>query len=407
MEIQSLTALGHRRSDRVSLAFPLEVSGIDPAGMHFSVRTNTDTVSRYGCCVGLPRLLPCDQEVYLRRSGSDEKATGRVVAQLGRRANQYLHGVDIPKSCEALWGIHFSAFSAQEKLLDSMYEGVYFVNRDRQITYWNKGAERLAGYSASEAVGTTCSDNFLGHIDENGTPLCGTACPLSSVMADGQPREAQVYLRHKDGYRLPVGVRVLPTFDGVGAITGAMQVFSESAPSKASEQRIVELENLAFRDPLTNLPNRRYVELKVAQALQDHQQFGRQYGLLLFDLDRFKQVNDSHGHEVGDAVLKAVAESLVRSLRPVDEVVLADGCGCYCLGRSGRTLPRTGRAVVGLTRRISRLGHSVHRRYTAELQRFRRDCDSQGGRIDVQEQAFGREQDLCGVGLRESRGRPP
>ncbi len=104
-------------------------------------------------------------------------------------------------------------------------------------------------------------------------------------MTDGQPREVAVYLRHKAGYRVPISARVLPMRNGAGTIVGAAEVFAERTIKMRAEQRINALENLAFRDSLTNLPNRRYMELKVSQALQDHQQFGRQYGLLLFDLD--------------------------------------------------------------------------------------------------------------------------
>ena len=53
-----------------------------------------------------------------------------------------------------------------------MHDGVYFVNRDRKITYWNEGAERLAWYAASEAIGKGCFDNLLGHVDESGSPCC-------------------------------------------------------------------------------------------------------------------------------------------------------------------------------------------------------------------------------------------
>jgi diguanylate cyclase (GGDEF)-like protein len=105
-----------------------------------------------------------------------------------------------------------------------------------------------------------------------------------------------------------------------GAIVGAVEVFNDSTANKRAEKRVSELENLAFRDSLTNLPNRRFLELKVEQAVQDHQQFARDCGLLMFDLDRFKQVNDTYGHEAGDAVLKVVAETMVQSLRAVDVV---------------------------------------------------------------------------------------
>lgn len=139
-------------------------------------------------------------------------------------------------------------------------------------------------------------------------------------MLDGEPRVAEFYRRHKQGSRVPVSVRVLPIRNSGGSIVGAVEVFSDSTVKLKFDKRVTELEQLAFRDALTGLPNRRYIELKVEQGLQDHQRLGRLYGLLMFDIDRFKRVNDTHGHETGDLVLKAIGESVARGLRPVDIV---------------------------------------------------------------------------------------
>jgi diguanylate cyclase (GGDEF)-like protein/PAS domain S-box-containing protein len=201
-----------------------------------------------------------------------------------------------------------------------LYDGVYFVDQERRITYWNQGAENLTGYSPTEAVGRRCFDNFLEHVNEQGCALCMNGCPLSSTIADGERREAEVYLRHKSGHRVPVCVRVAPIRDSHGQITGAVEIFSDVSEKKKVERRVGELENLAFHDPLTGLVNRRYIELKVAQALQEIEQFGRSYGLLMIDVDHFKDVNDSAGHEAGDAVLKALSATLLRSLRNGDVV---------------------------------------------------------------------------------------
>ena len=276
-------------------------------------------VSRYGCCLPLPRLLRPEQTLQMRRIGTNETAVGRVVAAMGSQADGRLYGVGTSDSCEGLWGIRFST-SFYEKVLDNMHDGVYFVNRERKITYWNEGAERLAGFTAGETVGKLCSDNVLGHVDETGKSLCANGCPLSSVMLDGQPRMAEFYLQHKQGHRIPVSVRVLPMRDSGGKIVGAVEVFGDSSGKVKFESRVSELEQLAFRDALTGLPNRRHIELKVEQALQDHQRLGRVYGLLMFDVDRFKQVNDTHGHEVGDLLLKAVTATVVHGLRTIDIV---------------------------------------------------------------------------------------
>jgi len=319
MESLTPASAARRRSERVSIAFPVEIMGIDLSGHHFSERTKTRTVSRYGCSVSLLHTLQPYQPIRMRRIGTNETAVGRVVVPMGEEAGGQLYGVGTRESCENLWGIRFSS-SFYEKLLDTMQDGVYFVNRERRITYWNEGAQKLSGYSDKETVGKRCFDNLLGHVDENGQPMCSNGCPLSAVLVDGRSHEMEAYLRHKEGHRVPIMVRAIPMRDAMGQIVGAVEVFSDSSDKKKADKRVSELEQLAFRDPLTALPNRRFLELKVSQALEEHRRFGRLYGLLMFDLDHFKQVNDSHGHDAGDALLKTVAKTLTQGLRTVDMV---------------------------------------------------------------------------------------
>lgn len=208
--------------------------------------------------------------------------------------------------------------SIHEKLLDSLYDGVYFVDKERKILYWNKGAEYLTGYSADEVVGKHCFDNILSHVSDAGCELCLNGCPLAATIGDGERRENEVYLRHKSGHRVPVSVRVSPVTDEAGIVVGAVEVFSDVTAKKRIERRMGELENMAFLDPLTGVPNRRYAALKVNQAIQEVQLFGRSVGLLMLDVDHFKLVNDEHGHDAGDEVLRSVCKTVSHHLRSGD-----------------------------------------------------------------------------------------
>lgn len=279
----------------------------------------TTTVSRFGCALSVARPLQPEQKVHLRRIGGNDMVVGHVVGDLGMQSDGHVYGVGTDEPCEGLWGIRFAS-SFYETLVDTMTDGVYFVNRERKITFWNDAAQRVSGYSAAEVVGKGCFDNLLGHVDDDGQPLCGTRCPISAVMDDGRTREVQLNLRHKDGHRVPVNVRAMPIHNSEGAIVGAVEIFSDITVHKKFEQRVGLLEKMAFRDALTGLPNRRYLELKVHQAIEEHLTQGRVYGLLMFDLDGFKKINDNHGHDIGDGLLNSVAKSLVRGLRTVDIV---------------------------------------------------------------------------------------
>lgn len=205
-------------------------------------------------------------------------------------------------------------------LLDNLYDGIYFVDRDRRITYWNKGSERLTGCKSSEVVGTRCSDNILMHINDEGINLCEGQCPLSETMADGRPREAEVYLHHKDGHRLPVLIRVSPIQDSSGQVIGAVEIFSDNSHAVAARKRIEELHEMALLDHLTRIVNRRFIEMTLQAKLVELQRYGYPFGILFIDIDHFKKINDTYGHDVGDRVLKMVANTLVKNARLFDHV---------------------------------------------------------------------------------------
>jgi diguanylate cyclase (GGDEF)-like protein/PAS domain S-box-containing protein len=205
-------------------------------------------------------------------------------------------------------------------IVDSLYDAAYFVDPDRRIMYWNKSAERLTGFKSKDVVGKLCQDDILTHVDEQGTNLCKDDCPLAKTLRDGRRREAELYLRHRRGHRMPVLVRIAPVKDDGGALVGAIEVFSDNSSRLARQARISELERTALLDDLTGLPNRRCLERELASRLSELERFGRLFGVLLIGVDELAEVNRRHGRDVGDDVLRMVGQTLLYNSRPFDIV---------------------------------------------------------------------------------------
>ncbi len=203
-----------------------------------------------------------------------------------------------------------------QDVLDQVSDGVYLVTLDRRITYWNGGAERITGYSASEVLGRSCAEGILRHVNGAGRQLCVQGCPLLAVMKDGQPRETHVYLHHKDGQRVPVKVRGQALRNPDGEIVGSVEVFSTSAVNPYSGER--QDRSSDSLDSVTGLGTRRLGELHLQTLMQAVAEQATTLGVLFVDADHFKDVNDRFGHKTGDAVLRMVSQSLVNGLRRGD-----------------------------------------------------------------------------------------
>jgi len=122
--------------------------------------------------------------------------------------------------------------------LDSIFDGVYIVDPQRRILFWNRGAEKITGYSAAEVAGRCCADNILNHIDENGRLLCKGHCPLAKTLKTGEEIRAKVYPLHQSGKRFPVLTHMAPLRDSRGAIIAAIEVFRDI--STEEEFRILQ-----------------------------------------------------------------------------------------------------------------------------------------------------------------------
>ena len=203
-------------------------------------------------------------------------------------------------------------------IIDNIADGVYYVDRQRTITYWNHGAERLTGYLASDVVGRHCFANLLSHVDAAGTALCHAGCPLAQTIADGSVREAEIWLRHRAGHRRPVRVRTAPVFGSDGSIVGAVEVFDDASRLIEARRDAETAQHDALTDALTGLPNRRHFDAALAARLEDLRRYGWPFGLLIADVDQFKRFNDTYGHDVGDTALATVAATIAGGVRGGD-----------------------------------------------------------------------------------------
>ena len=204
-------------------------------------------------------------------------------------------------------------------IIDNLKDGVYFVDLERHIRFWSKAAERITGYSREEMLGIPCQQTSLNHIDEEGRPLCTVGCPLFDTLVDGQQRQARVFVRHKEGYRLPIHVNIFPMIVN-GEITGATEVFTVDSDTVYEDQLVEKLSGIAMHDALTGLPNRRYLESFLEYKLSEFAKFNKLCAVLFADIDNFRVFNNEYGHDMGDLVLKNIAASIKGNTRKNDLV---------------------------------------------------------------------------------------
>ncbi|MCA1959599.1 MAG: sensor domain-containing diguanylate cyclase [Desulfomonile sp.] len=207
-------------------------------------------------------------------------------------------------------------------LMDNLYEGLFVVGPHGEIVYWNRTAEKITGFSPGEVVGALCEENLLMHMDPNGTTMCaGGSCPLNALRsAESDIWQGELFIRHKKGHRLPVSTKIIALRNAEGEFAGTAHLFTDNRQMREAVQGIREAQEMALHDPLTGLGNRGYGEINLERCLVEMERYGFSFGVFFMDVDHFKEINDTYGHDVGDVVLQTVGRTIANSLRASDMV---------------------------------------------------------------------------------------
>lgn len=205
-------------------------------------------------------------------------------------------------------------------IVNHIADGVYVLDTKRRVSFWNRAAERITGFTAEEVNGRCCADNLLTHTNCEGQPLCRGNCPAAKTLIDGKVREAVVNVHHKAGHRIPVQVSVSPVLDERGGIIGAVETFRECSDVIAMRSTIERLKHWGCVDVQSGLATRRIVEGRLAERQQEMQRYGWPYGVLLVEIDLLQEVRRNFDEEGVTQAIRMAAMCVTNSLRALDTV---------------------------------------------------------------------------------------
>jgi diguanylate cyclase (GGDEF)-like protein/PAS domain S-box-containing protein len=201
-------------------------------------------------------------------------------------------------------------------VFESSAEGVLIVDRELRIVAANKAFTRITGYTEAEALGRSPRMLSSGRHD------AAFYDALWQTVAGTGTWQGEVWNRRKNGEVYPEWLTISQVLDECGAITHYVGIFSDITLLKRSQEK---LDYQAHHDPLTDLPNRLLFEDRLNHALQRARREKTQLAVLFVDLDRFKNINDTLGHPVGDRVLQEIGKRLGAALRDADTVARLGG----------------------------------------------------------------------------------
>jgi len=230
----------------------------------------------------------------------------RCFPQLGRMSIYFRNITESVRSRHQLEAAH-ERVRQQSALLDKAQDAIFVLDMESRIVYWNQGAERLFGWTESEVKGQCAADVFHSSADV-------VRSAFSAVIESGE-WTGEVAKKRKNGMDLMVESHCTLVRNEDGAPHSILAINTDITERKAADARI---HNLAFHDALTGLPNRVLLRERLDMVLAPRpgpQSWG---ALLLIDLDDFKTLNDTSGHDIGDCLLQEVALRLNSCIRERD-----------------------------------------------------------------------------------------
>lgn len=251
----------------------------------------------------------------------------------GEVARRWLNSLD-PDVVDSHWQLNSVTSSRgtpdvdwlfQAKLLENMYDAVVFIDSGSQIALWNRGAERLTGITGTSVVQRRWQPELLKMADEKSQPVAEADCPVHCAIGSGVQSLRRLTIWGRTREPVSVDAHAIPVMDESGTTLGAILLFHDASSEISLEERCQSLHEKATKDPLTQVANRAEFDRVHEMFVAAHQQQQVPCSLIIGDLDRFKQVNDTFGHQAGDEVIKSLATLLKGSCRPGDLVARYGG----------------------------------------------------------------------------------
>jgi diguanylate cyclase (GGDEF)-like protein/PAS domain S-box-containing protein len=255
---------------------------------------------------------------FVRKDGS--RFFGNDVLTTIRDENGYVNGFsEIIRDVTERKALEEALFAEKERAqvtLNSIAEAVLSTDLSGKVTYLNLVAERMTGWSCAEAVGQPLAEVF-NIIDGETRETAQNPMELAVQQRKTATLPSNCILVRRDGFESPIADSAAPIHDRGGQITGAVIVFRDVSVERAMS---LQLSHLAQYDVLTDLPNRTLLNDRLTQAIASARRHGTGLAVLFVDLDRFKHINDSLGHAMGDALLQSVARRALACVRISDTV---------------------------------------------------------------------------------------
>jgi diguanylate cyclase (GGDEF)-like protein/PAS domain S-box-containing protein len=265
-----------------------------------------------------------------------EFAEFRVCNQTALRsemAKRWLHGLD-PEAANSYWGLSAvpceggredTARRFETKLLENMHDAVVFVDAGMRIVEWNRGAERLTGIATASVVHRLWVPTVLNMQNEKGEWLAEQDCPVRCAIQSQVQSLRRLTISGRGGRPVSVDSHAIPVTGADGTTLGAILLIHDASPEASLEERCQSLYEKATKDPLTQVANRAEFDRVHGMFIHTHREHHVTCSLMICDLDNFKRVNDTYGHQAGDEVIQTLASVLKSACRPGDLVARYGG----------------------------------------------------------------------------------